>query len=249
MSGIICCACSILAISVLQFALYNGETISSRFRRRAKWRFILNLIARTPSFVSSSTSVSLGKRHYGSQDPCRSIAGEDRSGWLDKEIHSFISSFRTSIPCFSPTSYSKLDDDRAWSSQEWKAAATTYDRWGRLDKTSLRMARKVRSDHEEILLDGTAQSLRSGETLRDRSGRLDSINSQEVARPRNFVNRIGIVCRIKIIRESVEWSSAKKTEKFPRCRRMWRTFYYLVNVYGSNDGISDIHGKEFPNQS
>ena len=38
-------------------------------------------------------------------------------------------------------------------------------------KTSWRMVRKVRPDHE-ILLDGTAQSVRNGETLRDRSGRL-----------------------------------------------------------------------------
>ena len=42
---------------------------------------------------------------------------------------------------------------------------------GRPDKTSWRMVRKVRLDHEEILLDGTAQSVRYGETLRDRSGR------------------------------------------------------------------------------
>ena len=71
----------------------------------------------------------------------------------------------------SSTSYSKLDDDRAWSSQEWKTETTTYDRSGRPDKTSWRMVRKVRPDHE-ILLDGTAQSVRNGETLRDRSGRL-----------------------------------------------------------------------------
>ena len=37
------------------------------------------------------------------------------------------------------------------------------------------------------LVDGTAQSVRNGETLRDRSGRPDNINSQEVARPQNFV--------------------------------------------------------------
>ena len=49
------------------------------------------------------------------------------------------------------------------------------------------MVRKVRPDHEEILLDGTAQSVRNGETLRDRSGRPDNITSQEVARPQNFV--------------------------------------------------------------
>ena len=93
------------------------------------------------------------------------------------------------MECFSSTNYSQLDYDRAWSSQEWKAEATTYDRSRRLDKTSWRMVRKVRPDHEEILLDGTAQSVRYGETLRDRSGRPDNINSQEVARPQNFFMR------------------------------------------------------------
>ena len=88
---------------------------------------------------------------------------------------------------FSSTSYSKLDDDRAWSSQEWKAEATTHDRSGQPDKISWRMVRKVRPDHEEILLDGTAQSVRNEETLRDRSGRPDDIYSQEVVRPQNFV--------------------------------------------------------------
>ena len=88
---------------------------------------------------------------------------------------------------FSSTSFSKLDDDRAWSSQEWKTETTTYDRSGRPDKISLRMVTKVRLDHEEILLDGSAQSVRNGETLRDGSGRPDNINSQEVARPQNFV--------------------------------------------------------------
>ena len=71
--------------------------------------------------------------------------------------------------------------------QEWKTEDTTYDRSGRPDKTSWRMVRKVRPDHEEILLDGTAQSVRYGETLRDRSGRPDNINSQEVANSQNFI--------------------------------------------------------------
>ena len=43
---------------------------------------------------------------------------------------------------FSSASYPKLDDDRAWSSQEWRTETTTYDRSGRPDKTSWRMARK-----------------------------------------------------------------------------------------------------------
>ena len=88
---------------------------------------------------------------------------------------------------FSSTDYSKLDYDRAWSSQEWKAEATTHDRSGRPDETSMRVVRKVRPDHEEILLDGTAQSARNGETLRDRSGQPDNINSQEVANSQIFI--------------------------------------------------------------
>ena len=71
---------------------------------------------------------------------------------------------------FSSASYSKLDDDRAWSCQEWKIETTTYDRLLRHVKTSWRMVRKVRPGHEEILLDGTAQSVRNEETFRDRSG-------------------------------------------------------------------------------
>ena len=96
---------------------------------------------------------------------------DDRSGQLDR---------------LSPAGYSKSDYDRSWSSQEWKSEVTAHDRLGKLEKTSWRMVRKVRPDHEEILLDGTAQSVRNGETPRDRSGRPDNINSQEVARPQNF---------------------------------------------------------------
>ena len=88
---------------------------------------------------------------------------------------------------FSSASCSKWDDDRAWSSQEWKTDTETYERSGRPDKTSWRMVRKVRLGHEEILLDGTAQSVRNEETLRDRSGRPDDINSQSEVRPPQFV--------------------------------------------------------------
>ena len=48
------------------------------------------------------------------------------------------------------------------------------------------MIRKVRPGHEEIVLDGTVQSVRNEETLRERSGRPD-INSQEGDRPQQFV--------------------------------------------------------------
>ena len=43
---------------------------------------------------------------------------------------------------FSSTRYSKLDDDRAWSSQEWKTEATTYISSNKLDvqETNCRFA-------------------------------------------------------------------------------------------------------------
>ena len=87
---------------------------------------------------------------------------------------------------FSSASHSKWDDDRAWSSQEWKTEIKTYERSVRPDKTSWKMIRKVRPGHEEILFDGTAQSVRNEETLRDTSGRRD-INSQDEVRPQQFV--------------------------------------------------------------
>ena len=42
---------------------------SGEERVTGKSKPLMNLIARTPSFVSSSTSVSSGKRDYGNQDP------------------------------------------------------------------------------------------------------------------------------------------------------------------------------------
>ena len=112
---------------------------SGEERVRAKSRPMMNLIARTPSFVSSSTSVSPGKKHYRSQDPWKSVAGDDRSGQPGKETDLFEASdqyyHEQLMESFSSTDFSKLDYDRAWSSQEWKAEATTHERSGRLDKT------------------------------------------------------------------------------------------------------------------
>ena len=92
---------------------------SGEERVTAKSRPIMSLIARAPSTLSSSASESPGKRYYGNQDPWKSVAGEDRPQQLGKETDFFES--------FSSTDYSKLDYDRVWSSQEWRAEATTFD--------------------------------------------------------------------------------------------------------------------------
>ena len=110
---------------------------SGEERVTAKSRPMMNLVVTTPSFVSSSTSVSPVKKFYGNQDPWKSVAGEDRSGRLLKNRvfeasdHYYHEQFMES---FSSTDYSKLDYDHAWSSQEWKAEATSHDRSGELGK-------------------------------------------------------------------------------------------------------------------
>ena len=89
---------------------------------------------------------------------------------------------------FSSASYTKWDDDRAWSSQEWKTDTEMCERSGRPDETSWRATREIRPgfSHEETLHDGTAQSVVHEVMPRDRPGRPD-IDSQEGAWPQQFV--------------------------------------------------------------
>ena len=57
---------------------------SGEERVTAKSKPMMNLSARMPSVVSSSTSLSPVKRCYGKQDLWRSVVTDDRSGQLDK---------------------------------------------------------------------------------------------------------------------------------------------------------------------
>ena len=124
----------------------RSQQDSGEERVTAKSNTTMNLVARMPSFVSSSTSVSPEKRYYGKQDPWNSVVAKDRSGKPDSS---------------SSTDYSKLDYDHAWSSQEWRAEGTTHDRSGQPDKVSWRMLQHVCPHRGDPLLDGTAQSVRN----------------------------------------------------------------------------------------
>ena len=56
-----------------------------------------------------------------------------------------------------------------------------------IDKASWRMLQHVCPHHGDTLLDGTAQSVRNDELLRDRSGQPDDVSSQEEANSQNFI--------------------------------------------------------------
>ena len=68
----------------------RSQKDSGEERVTAKWRPMMNLIARTPSFVSSLTSVSPGKKYYGNQDPWNPIdkKRKDRGDLITAQIYS-----------------------------------------------------------------------------------------------------------------------------------------------------------------
>ena len=94
----------------------RAQQKSGEGRVTAKSRPMMNLTARTPSFVSSSASSNPGRTSYGYQDPGKSVASDDRSGKPDR---------------LSLVGYSKEDYGRCWSSREWKSGAAEHDGSGK----------------------------------------------------------------------------------------------------------------------
>ena len=89
--GIICWPCLILAILVLQFALKQWRKDFNKIQEKNESQQISDqwwgLIARVPSNVSSSTSVSPVKRSCGNQNPWSTIA-EKEEGSVRPDIGS-----------------------------------------------------------------------------------------------------------------------------------------------------------------
>ena len=145
---------------------------SGEERVTAKSRLVMNLTARMPSVVSSSTSSNPERTWYEYQDPGKSVVVDDRSGQPDR---------------LSPAGYSKSDFDRSWSSQERKSEVTAHDRSGKPDKTSWNAVQQVCPHHGDALLDGNAHSVRYGEMVHDGSGKPETVNHQEHSYSENFV--------------------------------------------------------------
>ena len=150
----------------------RAQQESGEERVTAKSRPMMNLTARMPSVVSSSTSSNPGRTLYRYQDPGKSVAGDDRSGKPERP---------------SPPGYSKEDYGQSWSSQEWKSGAAAHDRSGKPEKTSWDMIQQVAPHREEPLLDGNAHSVRYEEMIHDGSGKPEKGNSQEGADSETFV--------------------------------------------------------------
>ena len=142
---------------------------------RDEWNHLLTLF-NISHFSSAVCSAAMAKR-------IQQESGEERVTAKSKPMMNLTA--MTPSVVSSSTSLSPVK--RYYRKQDpWKFVVAN-DRSGQLDKTFWSMEQQVRLHHGETLLDGTAQSMRYGELLRDRSGQLDNINSQEVADSTNFI--------------------------------------------------------------
>ena len=131
----------------------RAQQDSGEGRVTAKSRPMMNLTARTPSFVSSSASANPGRSSHGYQDPEQPVL-DDRAG---KPVET------------SRSNYSQ-DYGPSWSSQVWKSGDGEHDRPGQPDKNSWDSLGKVDPHRGEHLLGRTAHSARNEETIHDRMG-------------------------------------------------------------------------------
>ena len=150
----------------------RAQQESGEGRVTAKSRPMMNLTARTPSFVSSSASTNPGRTSYGYLDPERSVPSDDRTEKLVETSRS---------DCL------QKDYGRSWSSQEWKSGAAEHDRSGKPEEISWDTLQKFDPHREEPLLGRNAHSARYGETIHDRTGNLVSVHHQEHFFSRNFI--------------------------------------------------------------
>ena len=170
MNGITCWPCLILAILALLLASQRWRNELNKIQEKdvsqQKSRPMMNLTARTPSFVSSSASANPERTSYGYQDP-EQLVLDDRAGQ----------------PVETSRSNYSQDYGLSWSSQVWKSGDGEHDRPGQPDKNSW----KVDPHRGEHLLGRTAHSARNEETIPDRTGKPASENIQGKADFEKFI--------------------------------------------------------------
>ena len=132
----------------------RAQQESGEGRVTAKSRPMMNLTARTPSFVSSSAPSNLGRTSYGYQDPERLVLDDSAGRPAAKSRSNYSQEYGSS-----------------WSSQVWKSGNGEHDRSGKPEQNSWDSLERVDPHREEHLLGRTAHSARNEETIHERTGR------------------------------------------------------------------------------
>ena len=189
----------------------RAQQESGEGRVTAKSRPMMNLTARTPSFVSSSASSNPGRTSYGYQDPERHVL-DDRTGQPVETSRS---------------DYLQKDYGLSWSSQEWKSGDGEHDRSGKPEENSWDSLQKVDPHREEYLLGRTAHSARNEETIHDRTERPVSENLQGKAHFENFIMGSEITEFVNKVRNQVRIRQKRMSSIAENCTEhsiIWRMF-------------------------
>ena len=209
----------------------RAQQESGEGRVTTKSRPMMNLTARTPSFVSSLASTNPGRTSYGYQDPERSVPSDDRTGQPLETSRS---------------DYLQKDYGRSRSSQEWKSGAVEHDRSGKPEEMSWYTLQEVDPHREELLLGRNAHSARYGELIHDRTEKPVSVHYQEQADSENFVmgsDAAEFVDKVKDQVRNRQKRMSNVAESGEEHSIIWE------NVHGCDVKCGDIHGKEFLNYS
>ena len=138
----------------------------------AKSRPMMSLIARAPSTLSSSASESPGKRSYESQSPLSMQAEKD-----DRTVKPVVGRDTSHAPghhqrfveSSNSVSYSGWNDDKAWSSHEWKADELMDDRTGKPVVCPPARAHEFQSrfsrEHKRVIFEEEENHDRTGKPL------------------------------------------------------------------------------------
>ena len=148
----------------------RAQQDSGEGRVTAKSRPMMNLTARTPSFVSSSLSSNPGRTSYGHHEPEQPVL-DDRAG---RPVE------------MSRSNYSQ-GYGSSWSSQVWKSGDGEADRSGQPEQNSWNSLERVDPHRGEHLLGRTAHSARNEETIHDGTVRPDSDDVQGKANFGRFI--------------------------------------------------------------
>ena len=190
----------------------RAQQESGEGRVTAKSRPMMNLTARTLSFVSSSASSNPGRTSCGYQDPGKSVSSDDRTG---KPVET------------SRSDSSQEDYGRSWSSQEWKSGAAEHDRSGNPMDISWDSLQKVDPHREEPLLGRNAHSARYGELIHDRTGQRVTENMQGKADFENFIMGSDATEFVNKVRDQVRNRQKRMSSIAESCNEhsiLWRMF-------------------------
>ena len=227
---------------------------SGEERVTAKSRPKMSLIARAPSTLSSSASESPGKKSYESQSPWSAKAEEyDRT---EKPVvgrdtsHESGHHHKRSVESSYSARHSGWDDDKAWSSQEWKADELMDDRTETPVVCSRARTHEFQSrfsrEHKHVIIEEEENHDSTGKPV---------VCPQRGARPQQFIigddeTELELSLGSRSFLDRVNDQVRKKTKTiFDECYgRRRKTFCDMVNVHVCNIGISCTHGEELLRQ-